>query len=400
MKKDELKKYLYATMTGCMIIGFGILLFFVILKLDSIKDLFQTIVGILMPIIYGLVIAYLTIPIYNYFMKKITIWLNKKIKSEKHVKLLAKGISIALTIILAIAVVSGLIAMVIPQVVESISNIIQMAPESYNHFLKWIQKVAADNPELRNFLIRNDAMGYLENWFNTFLMPNIQNILNGLTTGILLSISGVLNLVKNAVIGIIVAIYVLNSKDTFVAQGKKIAYSMFREDHAKLVIDEVRFVHKMFGGFISGKLLDSLIIGIICFLVMSLLNMPYVMLISVIIGVTNIVPFFGPFIGAVPSALFILMEDPIQCVYFLIFVLLLQQFDGNILGPKILGDSTGISSFWVLFSILLFGGLFGFVGMIIGVPTFAVFYDLISRSVNHGLRKKKLSTNTNEYKKK
>lgn len=387
-------------MTGCMIIGFGILLFFVILKLDSIKDLFQTIVGILMPIIYGLVIAYLTIPIYNYFMKKITIWLNKKIKSEKHVKLLAKGISIALTIILAIAVVSGLIAMVIPQVVESISNIIQMAPESYNHFLKWIQKVAADNPELRNFLIRNDAMGYLENWFNTFLMPNIQNILNGLTTGILLSISGVLNLVKNAVIGIIVAIYVLNSKDTFVAQGKKIAYSMFREDHAKLVIDEVRFVHKMFGGFISGKLLDSLIIGIICFLVMSLLNMPYVMLISVIIGVTNIVPFFGPFIGAVPSALFILMEDPIQCVYFLIFVLLLQQFDGNILGPKILGDSTGISSFWVLFSILLFGGLFGFVGMIIGVPTFAVFYDLISRSVNHGLRKKKLSTNTNEYKKK
>ena len=126
--------------------------------------------------------------------------------------------------------------------------------------------------------------------------------------------------------------------------------------------------------------------------------MPYVMLVSVIIGVTNIIPFFGPFIGAIPTSLFILMESPIQCIYFIIFIILLQQFDGNILGPKILGDSTGISSFWVLFSILLFGGLFGFVGMIIGVPTFAVFYDLVSRLVNYGLRKKKMSTKTEDYK--
>ena len=380
LNKEELKKYIYAGITGCVIIGFGILLYFIIQKVEAIQQVIHTIIGILMPIIYGLVIAYLTIPIYNYFMKKIIPFLQKKLMSEKRVLFLGKVFSITLTIVLAIAVVAGLIAMVIPQVLESLTSIIQMAPDSYRNFIDWVQQIAEDNPELKN------------------LMPNIQKLLNGITTGILLSISNVVNLIKNIIIGIIVAIYVLNSKDTFVAQGKKIVYSAMKEEHAKLVIEEVRFIHKMFGGFISGKLLDSLIIGIICFIVMTILKMPYVMLISVIIGVTNIIPFFGPFIGAIPTALFILMESPIQCIYFLIFILLLQQFDGNILGPKILGDSTGISSFWVLFSILLFGGLFGFVGMIIGVPTFAVIYDIISRLVNHGLRKKKMSINTEDYK--
>lgn len=398
LNKEELKKYIYAGITGCVIIGFGILLYFIIQKVEAIQQVIHTIIGILMPIIYGLVIAYLTIPIYNYFMKKIIPFLQKKLMSEKRVLFLGKVFSITLTIVLAIAVVAGLIAMVIPQVLESLTSIIQMAPDSYRNFIDWVQQIAEDNPELKNLIISSDMTSNMNDWFNSFLMPNIQKLLNGITTGILLSISNVVNLIKNIIIGIIVAIYVLNSKDTFVAQGKKIVYSAMKEEHAKLVIEEVRFIHKMFGGFISGKLLDSLIIGIICFIVMTILKMPYVMLISVIIGVTNIIPFFGPFIGAIPTALFILMESPIQCIYFLIFILLLQQFDGNILGPKILGDSTGISSFWVLFSILLFGGLFGFVGMIIGVPTFAVIYDIISRLVNHGLRKKKMSINTEDYK--
>ena len=153
----------------------------------------------------------------------------------------------------------------------------------------------------------------------------------------------------------------------------------------------------MFGGFIDGKLLDSLIIGILCFVIMNLFQMPYSMLISVIVGVTNIIPFFGPFIGAIPSALIILTDSPLKCVYFLILILVLQQFDGNFLGPKILGDSTGLTSFWVLFSILLFGGLMGFVGMVIGVPTFAVIYDLIKKYSNWMLRKKQLSTDTAAY---
>lgn len=398
LKKEEMRKYICGGITGCAIVGFGILLYFIIQKVDTISSAIHMILDILMPIIYGLVLAYLTIPIYNFFMRKLQPFLEKRIKNEKYVHFIGKLFSITLTIVLAIAVVVGLFAMVIPQVIESIKSIIQMAPDSYYRFLTWIQKISNDNPELKSLLVNGDVMDYMQNWFDAFLMPTIQKILNGLTTGILLSITNILTLVKNVIIGVIVAIYVLNSKDKFVAQGKKLIYSAMKKEHAKLVIDEVRLIHKMFGGFISGKLLDSLIIGIICFVVMSVLKMPYVMLVSVIIGVTNIIPFFGPFIGAIPTSLFILMESPIQCIYFIIFIILLQQFDGNILGPKILGDSTGISSFWVLFSILLFGGLFGFVGMIIGVPTFAVFYDLVSRLVNYGLRKKKMSTKTEDYK--
>ena len=160
---------------------------------------------------------------------------------------------------------------------------------------------------------------------------------------------------------------------------------------------EARYIHKVFGGFIIGKIVDSIIIGILCFLGLSVMNMPYTLLVSVIVGVTNVIPFFGPFIGAIPSALLILLVSPIQCLYFLIFILVLQQFDGNILGPKILGDTTGISSFWVLFSILLFGGLLGFVGMIVGVPIFAVFYRLLGDFINGLLEKKDLPVQTSQY---
>ncbi len=218
-----------------------------------------------------------------------------------------------------------------------------------------------------------------------------------LVTGISLSVMNVINIVKNLLIGLIVAIYVVNSKETFISQAKKITYSILPEPNAAFVIDQFRLAHRMFGGFIIGKMIDSLIIGVICFVGMSILNIPYVMLVSVIIGVTNIIPFFGPFIGAIPSALLILLANPLKSLYFLVFVLVLQQFDGNILGPKILGDSTGLSSFWVLFSILLFGGLWGFIGMVIGVPLFAVIYHLIRLTVNHFLRKKELSTVTEEY---
>jgi len=207
----------------------------------------------------------------------------------------------------------------------------------------------------------------------------------------------VVMVLKNILIGVIVMVYLLNIKGTLSAQGKKIIYSIFPVKTANQAIDEIRFVHRVFGGFITGKILDSLIIGILCFVLLNAMKMPYTLLVSVIVGVTNVIPFFGPFIGAIPSAFLILLVSPIKCLYFLIFILLLQQFDGNILGPKILGQSTGLPSFWVLFSILLFGGLFGFVGMIIAVPTFAVIYSVVSRLVNRSLTKKDLSLKTADY---
>ena len=201
----------------------------------------------------------------------------------------------------------------------------------------------------------------------------------------------------NFLIGRIIALYLLMSKELFAGQGKKIIYALFEEDNANATIRNIRFVHRTFGGFISGKLVDSLIIGMICFIGMTLLNLPYPLLISLIIGITNIIPFFGPFIGAIPSIILILMVNPLQALYFGIFVFALQQFDGNILGPKILGDKTGLSSFWVIFAITLFGGYWGFVGMVVGVPLFAVLYAAWKAFINRSLQKKGLSTDTNEY---
>ena len=194
-------------------------------------------------------------------------------------------------------------------------------------------------------------------WLNTKFLPDMQVIVSGVSAGLISALAAV----KNIVIGIFAAAYLMGNRKKFAAQGKKLIYSFAKVPVANGILDEIHYINRVFGGFIDGKLLDSLIMGILCFVIMNLLNMPYTMLISVIVGVTNIIPFFGPFIGAIPSALIILTDSPVKCVYFLILILVLQQFDGNFLGPKILGDSTGLSSFWVLFSILLFGGLMGFV---------------------------------------
>ena len=192
-------------------------------------------------------------------------------------------------------------------------------------------------------------------------------------------------------------VYMLNIKDRLITQAKKIVYGCLSIRLANHVISEMRLVHRMFGGFIIGKILDSLIIGILCFIGTSILHTPYALLVSVIVGVTNVIPFFGPFIGAIPSGILVLLVSPVQCAVLLLWILILQQIDGNIIGPKILGNSTGLASFWVLFSILIFGGLFGFVGMIIAVPGFAVIYDLVKKAVNYSLRRKRLSVNTEDY---
>jgi len=189
----------------------------------------------------------------------------------------------------------------------------------------------------------------------------------------------------------------LASKERFIGQIKKVMYSLFGAKKCNNVLEDLRFVNKTFGGFIGGKLLDSLIIGLLCFACISVMGMPYPVLISVIIGVTNVIPFFGPFLGAIPSALLVLVVDPMQCLYFLIFILLLQQFDGNFLGPLILGDSTGLSSFWVIFVITTFGGLFGVLGMLLGVPVFAVLYAFFKRKINRGLEKRGYPTETLPY---
>ena len=252
-----------------------------------------------------------------------------------------------------------------------------------------------NNPEMARTVQQaiDSAVSWLQNWIKTDLLPNLNNIVYGLSSGVM----GVVNVLKNLVIGLIVTVYLLASRRRFASQAKKIVYSLFPVKFANSFVSHSRYTHQVFGGFISGKILDSLIIGVICFVGCSFMKIPYTMLVSVVIGLTNIIPFFGPFIGAIPCGLLILLADPMRCLYFVFFIVVLQQFDGNILGPKILGDSTGLSSFWVLFSILLFGGLLGFVGMVIGVPVFAVIYNMINQFINRRLEKKDLSTETRLY---
>ena len=217
--------------------------------------------------------------------------------------------------------------------------------------------------------------------------------MSNLTSGVI----NIVNEVMNVLIGIIVSVYVLFSKEKFNAQAKKAVYALMTPPHANLTLHIVTKSNQIFGGFMIGKVIDSMIIGVLCYIGTAILKMPYALLVSVIVGVTNVIPFFGPYIGAIPCIILIGLADPLKGLYFAIFILLLQQLDGNVIGPKILGDSTGLSAFWVIFSILLGGGIFGFIGMVMGVPTFAVIYYIVEMLINYKLEKRNLPTRTQCY---
>ena len=237
-----------------------------------------------------------------------------------------------------------------------------------------------------------DASKYLEEWLRKSVLQQ-SDFIASITTGVY----NVVKSIFNVIIGFIVSVYVLMTKEKFIGQLKKIIYAIFRPRYGNVVMEVVRKADEVFGGFFIGKIIDSLIIGCICFASLAILRMPYVALVSVIVGVTNVIPFFGPYIGAIPSAILIFLVDPMKGIYFIIYIIILQQVDGNVIGPKILGNTTGLSPFWVIFAILLFGGSFGVIGMLFGVPIFAVLYYIIKRVVEHVLRKRQLPEQTKEY---
>lgn len=395
MKNQRFKYFIYWGVTALAVIASSVAFVFFLLKFNMVASVLVKITNVLMPVIYGAVLAYLMLPVYNKTAKLVTESLAEKVKNDTVVRRLAKAAGTLASLALLVAIVAGLLSMILPQIYTSVLGLQDTIGGNINNVSIWLRKMLEDNSTLEQFVvpIYEQTAVKIETWLSTELVPNITLFIGELSNGLI----SVFTVLKNILIGVIVMVYLLNIKGTLAAQSKKIIYSLFNLKQANRIIQEVRFAHSVFGGFITGKLLDSLIIGVLCFFSMRLLKMPYVLLISVIIGVTNVIPFFGPFIGAIPSAFLILLVSPMKCLYFLIFVLVLQQFDGNILGPKILGDSTGLPSFWVLFSILLFGGLFGFVGMIIAVPTFAVIYRLSSDYVNRSLGKKNLSSQTEDY---
>ena len=356
------------------------------------------------PFIIGAVIAYLLSPLYNMLLRNFEDAFQRKL-GPRRARSVGVALSVTISILFALVLLGGLFALVLPNLINSIMGIVSSFPTYIQHGNELLAKLWKDNPSLAQTAqeIYDSVATYLDEWATKDLIPNIKNLSNtlgGLNTLVSSVVNGVVYAVKivtNTLLGFIVAIYLLVSKTQMIGRAKQLSYSIFSIKVANDILVRCRYIHKVFGGFIRGKLLDSFIIGIICFVGTSLLNIPFAILISVVVGVTNIIPFFGPLIGAIPCAILVLFYSPIKCIYFVIFVFALQQFDGNILGPKILGDSTGISSFGVLFSIIFFGGIFGFVGMLIGVPLFAVISSLIGGLVQGRLSKKKMSIDSEDY---
>ncbi|MBS6882948.1 MAG: AI-2E family transporter [Clostridiaceae bacterium] len=379
----------------CVIVS-SVLVFYFLGWLPIIWRMIKKLLGILSPFIYGFVMAYLLMPVFNGLYRVLQPKLAQRMKRGTQI---AKGLCSILSLLIGLAVVGVLLWMVLPQLIVSVFSLLESMDTYLDEISTWVASLLKDNPVIeRNFLqLYEQFSTQVVDWVQNSALPQLVALMTGVVTTV--------SVLFDLLIGIIIALYILNSKDTFCAQAKKTLYSLFSIQRANRIIKRVAYIHRVFGGFITGKLIDSLIIGLLCFAGLRILmgfglmtmDQSYALLISVIIGVTNIIPFFGPFIGAVPSTILIMVISPVQAVYFVLFILALQQFDGNILGPKILGNSTGLSSFWVMFAILVFGGVFGFVGMAVGVPLFAVLYTMATEAVNNLLRKRGLSVDTNAY---
>lgn len=393
--REKYQNYFRWGMTVFTIIVCSILFFFLIFRMNVFIEFLGKIADILAPITLGAVIAYLLNPLVTITDKYVFSFCKRCHLPAKISGFVAMAVSIALWLGLLVAGVSLLFSMIVP---ELYSSILKLAGDFRGYvtvITEFVNKHLENNPDILRYVeeVLNTVTNSVYNWVNNELIIQVQNIMSKLTVGI----SWVVTLVTNIVVSLIVSVYLLVSKKRFIGQLKKLLYVFFKPDTANASLSIFRQVNKIFGGFVSGKLIDSLIIGILCFIGSSILKMPYPLLISVFVGVTNIIPFFGPFIGAIPSAFLILLIDPGKCLIFILFIFLLQQLDGNIIGPAILGDSTGVSPFWIVVSILLGGGLFGFIGMLLGVPTFAVIYYLVKTFSEYHLKKKELPVDSMLY---
>ena len=384
---DPKNKYLGWGITAFGVIACCILFYMLLQHGKSIGDAISSLLGILSPIIWGLVIAYLLWPLTKVFQRKLFEPLLKKLRPKKPVRTsLARGLSVALSILVALIIIAALIWLIIPQIYTSVESIVLNYQEYYDTITGWINKFFENNPEVEEVLLSatGDVSDSLLDWAKTALLPSMGKVVTSVTTGIY----AVLRAILDVLIGFVVACYVLSNMELFLAKSKKVLYSMFSVKASKRILKAIRFTDTAFMGFISGKVIDSAIIGVICYICCAIMRMPYVVLVSVIVAVTNIIPVFGPFIGAIPGAVILLFLDPWQALIFLILILIIQQLDGNFIGPMILGDSIGISALWVLFAIVVGGDLFGLVGMVVGVPVFATIYGILRSAARHGLRQK------------
>lgn len=393
--KDKIQnKYIAWGLTMFSVCAALILLFFAIYRWNYIFSFIKTIFSILMPFIYGFAIAYLMNPVVKFFEDKVYDSLILKIMKKKVHNKVPRILSLVTSTLIFLGLLITCISFLFPEILKSLQMLVTNMNIYLNNTKEMFIHLFGGSEEIREFINENYGRfsDFLTTWLNNGVFNDAMTILSN-------GIFGTLKIIYNFVIGYVISIYVLFDKEKFKAQVKKLLYTFFDNERVNIIIENTIYTDKIFGNFFNGKLIDSLIIGVICFIFMVIFKMPYALIVSVIVGVTNIIPYFGPFIGAIPCAFLILLVDPGACIVFLIFITILQQIDGNIIGPKILGGRIGLSSFWVLFSLLIFGGLFGFVGMLVGVPIFSIIYSFVNGLIKKKLKEKKLPVNSKDYEK-
>ena len=381
------KKNIEWGITAFLVLAAGALVVMLGTHLSQIFGAVRMVFTILSPIIYGLIIAYLLNPVMKFLEEKVILgFICEKLqyKPSEKVEKIIRLISVVLSLLFMVACIYGLLALLVPQLVNSIINLTNSFPRYVTTVRQYMMRLFQDDPELESNAVQmfEKIAASMENWINNSFLPKINEIMATFSSQLI----DILSVIKNFLIGSIISIYFLNGREGFIARGKRILYAMVGEpEMANNILRDLRYVNRTFGGFFLGKIIDSAIIGVICYVCTSILTIPYALLVSVIVGITNIIPFFGPFIGAVPSIFILLIISPLQALIFAVFILVLQQVDGNIIGPRIIGDSVGLSSLWIMFAIIVGGAYFGVAGMILGVPVFSVIYTLLRDFVNKRL---------------
>ena len=375
----------------------------------ALGDFISKVLGALSPVFYGFAFAYLLNPVESFFEKNVFMKMFTK-KMEKldpshsygneviiKTKKRARIFGVICAFVTFFVIIVGVILIILPQLISTVQGLVNNFPGYINDTTEWVNKQLADYPEVQDWLNTNlsQAMSYFSKWLNDTLVPEVTNIVAAFSSGVF----AVIQVFLNIIFGLIIAIYFLVSKELFAAQLKKVVYSMTTPRYGNAILRNMREIHRTFGGFLSGKIIDSLIIMMIFIIILSVFKFPYAVLCSVVMGIFNIIPVFGPFIGAVPCALLVLLEDPWYFLYFVGVVIVVQQLDGNVIGPMVLGSSTGLSGFWIIFSLLLAQSIFGFMGLIIGIPLFAVIYSIFRARVGTKLESKGLPSDSNVYRK-
>ena len=386
MKINWNNRYTTIAVYTIIIITIGIVFLNIISELDVFASMLARQLSFFQPVIMGLVMAYLFNFILEFTEKKVLIP-KAKFKREKKVTRIT---SLVITYIVVFLLVYLFLYFILPELIASIVGLANDIPT----YITNISRLVMDFMD--RFHITDEINVFILERWNEF-MDNLVNFATGLIPLLGTTVRSIFSSVWNVVIGMIISIYLLFDKERYLALSRKVTIALFPDRIAKRTLELAKRADNIFGRFLSGKIIDSAIIGVLTFVILSVTNMPFKTLVSFIIGVTNIIPFFGPFIGAIPSFLLILFVAPVKALWFLVIILIIQQIDGNIIGPKILGDSLGISPFWILFSILIAGKLLGFIGMVLGVPLFVFIYSILKEFMEARLGEKGLPTETEDY---